>query len=155
MLSGQASAVVSSKQLVGEIMEFKASLWQLCAKNVFSQKAKWCAITCFKYHSHSKTKSQKKRTREPICFSNYTRSWYEQKLYFMLMSSNLNNSNPLQISKLFLFCLWAIVSAPNTTDCYTITSFETDLFACSSSHSQKYICLLTIYGFWIPKKGKK
>ena len=33
----------------------------------------------------------------------------EQKLYFMLMSSNLNNSNPLQISKLFLFCLWAIV----------------------------------------------
>ena len=114
-------AGVSSKQLVGEIMEFKASLWQLCAKNVFSQKAKWCAITCFKYHSHCK-KSQKKKTREPICFSNYTRSWYEQKLYFMLMSSNLNNSNPLQISKLFLFCLWAIVSAPNTTDCYKITS---------------------------------
>ena len=43
------------------------------------------------------------RRKKPICFSNYT--CLEQKLYFMLMSCNLNNSNPLQISKLFLFCL--------------------------------------------------
>ena len=82
------------------IMEFEASSSQLRAKKKYHNKRSADITWCFKY-------LQSLPRKKPICFSNYT--CLEQKLYFMLMSCNLNNSNPLQISKLFLFCLWAIV----------------------------------------------
>ena len=87
------------------IMEFEASSSQLRAKKTSQQKNCRDKMMLYKYLVYYTTLLP--REKKPICFSNYT--CLEQKLYFMLMSCNLNNSNPLQISKLFLFCLWAIV----------------------------------------------